>query len=48
MHIGLRFVGVEVRREYFDIAVERIENAYRQGRMFEHKQEPMVQEALIQ
>lgn len=31
---GLRFVGIELEREYFDIACERIDNAQRQGRMF--------------
>jgi len=46
--LGKQFTGIERERKYFDIACERIENAYRQGRMFEHKLEPMVQEALIQ
>ncbi len=46
--LGKQFTGIERERKYFDIACERIENAYRQGRMFEHKPQPMVQEALIQ
>jgi len=48
VQLGLAFTGVERERKYLDAACERIENAYRQGRMFEHKPEPMVQEALIQ
>ena len=31
---GRGFVGIEIRRDYFDIACERIDNAYRQKRMF--------------
>ena len=40
---GRRFIGVEIDRDAFDIACERIDNAYRQGQMFPsgpiHKQE---------
>jgi site-specific DNA-methyltransferase (adenine-specific)/modification methylase len=32
--LGRKFIGIEVEREYFDIACERIDNAYRQQRMF--------------
>jgi len=45
--LGKRFTGIERERKYFDIACERIENAYRQGRMFADKPEPMVQQELI-
>ena len=39
--LGRRFIGIEICEKYFDIACERIENAYRQGRMFtEPEQEP--------
>jgi len=31
---GRRFIGVEIDRAAFDIACERIENAYRQGHIF--------------
>lgn len=31
MNLGLRFVGVEIHRPYFEIACERIEAAQRQG-----------------
>ena len=41
--MGLQFTGIERERKYFDIACERIDNAYRQGQMFPsgpiHKQE---------
>lgn len=33
-NLGRRFVGVELEREYFDIACERIEAAYSQGKLF--------------
>jgi DNA modification methylase len=31
---GRKFVGIEIEREYFDIACERISAAYAQGRLF--------------
>jgi site-specific DNA-methyltransferase (adenine-specific) len=31
---GRKFIGIEIERKYFDIACERIDNAYRQARMF--------------
>ena len=30
MHLGRKFIGIEIDRRYFDIACERIENAQRQ------------------
>jgi len=33
-NMGRKFTGIERERKYFDIACERIENAYRQERMF--------------
>jgi len=33
MNLGLRFIGVEIDRGYFDIACERVETAQRQGAM---------------
>jgi site-specific DNA-methyltransferase (adenine-specific) len=33
-NLGRRFVGVELEREYFDIACERIDAAYSQGKLF--------------
>lgn len=33
-NLGRKFIGIEIERKYFDIACERIDNAYRQSRMF--------------
>lgn len=33
-NLGRQFIGIEIEREYFDIACERIEAAYAQGRLF--------------
>ena len=38
--LGKSFTGIERERQYFDIACERIENAYRQGKMFPVDIEP--------
>ena len=32
--LGRKFIGIEIERKYFDIACERIDNAYRQQRLF--------------
>lgn len=32
--LGRKFIGIEIERKHFDIACERIDNAYRQQRMF--------------
>jgi tRNA G10 N-methylase Trm11 len=32
-NLGRKFIGIEIERKYFDIACERIDNAYRQGRL---------------
>lgn len=32
--LGRKFIGIEIERKYFDIACERIEAAYSQGRLF--------------
>jgi site-specific DNA-methyltransferase (adenine-specific) len=34
VNLGRKFIGIEIERKYFDIACERITNAYRQARMF--------------
>lgn len=39
--LGRQFTGIELDREYFDIACRRIENAYRQGALFEHEEQPV-------
>jgi len=33
-NLGRKFIGIEIEPKYFDIACERITNAYRQQRMF--------------
>ncbi len=33
-NLGRKFIGIEIEQKYFDIACERIDNAYRQKRMF--------------
>jgi len=33
-NLGRKFVGIEIDENYFDIACERIDNAYRQARLF--------------
>jgi len=33
-NLGRKFIGMEIERKYFDIACERIEAAYSQGRLF--------------
>jgi DNA modification methylase len=33
-NLGRKFIGIEIEPKYFDIACERITNAYRQERMF--------------
>ncbi|TXH53275.1 MAG: site-specific DNA-methyltransferase [Desulfurellales bacterium] len=47
VNLGRKFTGIERERKYFDIACERIENAYRQGRIFEDEPARMVQQELI-
>ncbi len=34
-NLGRKFIGIEICEQYFDIACERIDAAYRQGRLFE-------------
>lgn len=34
-NLGRKFIGIEIEKKYFDIACERIEAAYAQGRLFE-------------
>jgi DNA modification methylase len=33
-NLGRRFIGIEIERKYFDIACQRIDAAYAQGRLF--------------
>ena len=34
MNLGRKFIGIEIEERYFNIAVERIDQAQRQGRLF--------------
>lgn len=45
--LGRKFVGVELMPEYFEIACERISDAYRQSDMFIERPKPAKQEALL-
>jgi DNA modification methylase len=33
--LGRKFIGIEIEPRYFDIACRRIDDAYRQGKLFE-------------
>jgi DNA modification methylase len=35
MNLGRKFIGIEIEPKYFDIACKRIEQAQKQGRLFE-------------
>jgi len=48
MNLGRKFIGIEIERKYFDIACERIENAQRQGRMFEPERAKPEQQSLLE
>jgi site-specific DNA-methyltransferase (adenine-specific)/modification methylase len=43
VQIGLKFIGIERERKYFDIACERIENAQRQESLFEQPKQKIEQ-----
>ena len=43
--LGRKFIGCEIEPEYFDIACRRIEEAYRQPRLFEEPAPKPVQDA---
>ena len=45
--LGRRFIGVEIEEKYFSIACRRIEEAYRQPRLFAEPAPKAVQEALL-
>jgi len=48
MNLGLRFIGVEIHRPYFDIAVERISRAQAQGTLLLPEEAPQpVQAGLL-
>jgi len=40
VQMGRKFIGIEREPSYFDIACERIENAYKQGSLFTEQEKP--------
>lgn len=45
--LGFRFIGIELEPDYFDIACRRIEEAYRQPRLFDEPAPKPVQQSLL-
>lgn len=45
--LGRKFIGIEIEPKYFDIACKRIEEAWKQPRLFEEPRPKPVQEALL-
>lgn len=39
-NLGRKFIGIEIEPKYFDIACKRIEDAQRQGKLFESEPQP--------
>jgi DNA modification methylase len=46
IQLGRKFIGIEREEKYFDIACRRIEQAAKQGQLFEHTQPKQEQSAL--
>lgn len=46
-NLGRKFIGIEIEPKYFDIACRRIEDAYKQPRLFVDKPKPIVQQELV-
>ena len=44
--LGRKFIGIEIEPKYFDIACKRIEEAWKQPRLFEEPKAKPVQESL--
>lgn len=47
IQLGRKFIGIEREEKYFDIACRRIEEAAKQGQLFEPERAKQVQEALV-
>lgn len=47
VNLGRKFIGIELEPRYFDIACKRIEEAYKQPRLFEEPAPKPVQENLF-
>lgn len=45
--LGRSFIGIEREPAYFDIACRRIEQAYKQGQLFEHEPIKQIQDNLL-
>jgi site-specific DNA-methyltransferase (adenine-specific) len=45
--LGRKFIGIEIEPRYFDIACRRIEEAYKQPRLFAEPAAKPVQEAMV-
>jgi DNA modification methylase len=45
--LGRRFIGIEIEPKYFDIACRRIEEAWKQPRLFEEPR-PKPQQAALE
>ena len=45
--LGRKFIGIEIEPKYFDIACRRIEEAWKQPRLFEEPKAKPVQESLL-
>ena len=46
-NLGRKFIGIEIEPKYFDIACRRIEEAYRQPRLFDEPKPMPVQGTLL-
>jgi len=47
VNLGRKFIGIELEPKYFDIACRRIEEAYKQPRLFEEPAPKPVQESML-
>ena len=45
--LGRKFIGIELETKYFDIACKRIDDAYKQPRLFEEPAPKPVQQSLL-
>ena len=45
--LGRKFIGIEIEPKYFDIACRRIEEAWKQPRLFEEPKQKPIQGALL-
>ena len=45
--LGRKFIGIEIEPKYFDIACRRIEEAWKQPRLFEEPRAKPVQESML-